>query len=200
MNPARRLATAADHMKCPHRYLASAIIAASAFLTLLPLSSSAGIIINVSEIGSDVVAVATGSANTLDLTLLGNFPINAGVVPANAALRVGTPGVIPVNFFAGASGPATLGIGTGGLASFGSGDSIGVFGDSYILLPTTPSPSYAGSSTWAGTTLAQLGLNVGTYTWNWGTGANADSITINVGPGPSPVPEIDPSCLATCSP
>ena len=185
MNPLRRFATAADQMKCPHRYLASAIVAASACLTLLPLSSSAAIIINVSEVGSDVVAVATGSANTSALSFQFNIPANAFIDPSNGNLLVGPASSTNFGWYNGASGPVALGNGSSTAASFGSGDGIGVLGSATIFLPTTPKASYAGSSTWAGTTLAQLGLNEGTYTWNWGAGANADSLTINVVPEPS---------------
>jgi len=187
MTPFCRLATPADQMKLPHRYLASAIIAASACLTLLPLSSNAAITINISEVGPDVVAIATGSVNTSALSFQVSVPANASMVPSSAVFLVGPASTTSVSWYSGASGPTTLGNGSSVInASFGSGDSIGVLGFATIILPTTLKSDYAGSSTWAGTTLAQLGLNEGTYTWNWGAGANADSLTINVTSIPEP--------------
>lgn len=162
-------------------------VAASALFALLPVSSSAAILINVAQVGSDVVATASGSVNVSALTSLSGQVGNATVFPSAGVLLVGSTSSTAITWYSGATGPTgsnALGTGAGTSATSGSGDSVGVLGGATILLPASLTPTLSGSATFASTTLSQLGLSVGNYTWTWGTGANADSLTISVVPEP----------------
>lgn len=174
-------------MKYTRRTVSAAMVAASTLLALLPSSSSAAIIIDVSQVGPDVVANASGSVNVAALSFLSPIDAYGAVFPSSGFLFVGTADMTTLDWYTGATGPTSLGPGRITAASSGTGPGIGVFGGELgILLPATLTPALSGTSTFTGTTLAQLGLTAGTYTWTWGTGPTADSLTINVTAVPEP--------------
>ncbi len=59
-----------------------------------------------------------------------------------------------------------------------------------LLLPSgyVSGTALSATDTYNNTTIAALGLAVGTYTYTWGSGANADSLVINIGPAAVPEP------------
>jgi hypothetical protein len=171
-------------------------VSASALLALLPVSSNAAIMIDVAQVGPDVIATASGSVNVSALTNPFAFQVSASVFPSQGVLVVGSISTTSVTWYQGATGPSSMGSGGSAVnASSGAGQSIGVLGGSSILLPTSLTPTLSGSATFAGTTLSQLGLSVGTYTWTWGSGLNADSLTISVVPEPHQYAAVAGLCL-----
>lgn len=174
-------------------------VVAPALLALLPLSSSAAILINVVQVGPDVIASASGSVNVSALTALPNQLGNASVFPSVGVLLVGSTSSTSITWYSGATGPTgqnLLGPGASSVnADSGSGDSIGVLGGATILLPSSLTPTLSGSATFANTTLSQLGLSVGNYVWTWGSAANADSLTISVVPEPHQYAAVAGLCL-----
>jgi hypothetical protein len=157
------------------------------FLALLPVALSlpgtgrAAVVISVYPQGADVVAVASGTANTAGLNLKSSSIGSSIGVQASGFFVIGTT---PVSAYDGFSGPATFGPGSSFFAaSSSSGQGVGVFPAwPYIHLPAgyVSGGQISGSSTFANRTLASLGLTPGTYTYTWGSGGNADSLTIKV--------------------
>src|ERR1700722_5464853 len=174
-------------------------LSASALAAMLALTgifgrADAAVVINLHEVGSDVVASASGSADLTDLTLIATTILFAPgeVTPKRGGATVGDPG--ETHFYKGVTGPTAFGTGGQTEASAGSGDFVGVFAVSafgpspIVLFPKNyiSGTSLTGSSVFESQSLKSLGLDVGQYAYTWGSGADADSLTINVGvPEPS---------------
>jgi hypothetical protein len=176
-----------------HRQPACALPLAIAFILLTtPSPVLAGYIINVAEVGGDVVASGTGTINLTALTLDIYSPELAppGVTPFQALISTGSTNLALIDFYDGITGPVTFGPGFGTASTSATGDIFLVGGE----LPNPGlgvPPGYSGgtltsTSTWVGTTINGLGMTPGTYTWTWGTGPNADSLTLNIGQVPEP--------------
>jgi hypothetical protein len=163
-------------------------------LAAIPGRVDAAIVIDISDIGSDVVASTSGSADLTDLTAIDTALLFAPgeVTPSKGSVTAGNPG--QTLFFKGADGPESFGTGGKTEASVGNGDFVGVFAvnpfavSPVILLPQKYASGSAlkGSSVFEGQSLESLGLTVGEYTFTWGVGEHADSLTIKVGDVPEP--------------
>ncbi len=169
------------------KFVAVAALTTSAFA--LSSAANAAIIINIQEVGPDVVGTATG---TLDLTGLAD----QGTIALALAVR-GTPGYFgggssgSVQAYTGITGPADWGPGSLTNASSSSGDLFAFNprfnGSPRIFVPIgyTSNSAISSSSTFAGATLASLGLTEGTYLYN----APNDTITVIIGAARGAVPE-----------
>jgi PEP-CTERM motif len=171
----------------------SAIVAVLA-LTAISGRADAAVVINLHEVGSDVVGSASGSADLMDLTLIATTILFAPgeVTPRRGGATVGDPG--ETHFYKGVDGPTSFGTGGQTEATAGSGDLVGVFAVSafatspIVLFPRDymSGTSLTGSSVFENQSLESLGLDVGQHIYTWGSGADADSLTINVSvPEPS---------------
>ena len=141
-------------------------------------------ILDIDQIGSDVVVTGSG---TLDLTdLSGPFAnsFSAFMTPQFSQIANGSPIDVPVDVYGGITGgPVSFGPGNGA-ASFpntGSGDLV------FINLGMLLVPSGYGSgaalsniSTYSNQTFATLGVTPGTYVYTWGNGDHADTLTLNI--------------------
>lgn len=156
-------------------------------------TASASIVVEVDEVGGNVVATAFG---TFDLTgldprfdgstfsgglLRGNFGPGSLLVSGSSSTNttfILTPDVIsaPSNFID-SSQPNTF-------AFLSLGDVVGAFnnlsGDAGIFLPTgyTSGTPLNGTSTWNGETFASLQLLPGSYEWEF---TNGETFTLNIG-------------------
>jgi hypothetical protein len=155
--------------------------------------AEAKVVIDIVQSGDDVVATGSGALDLTDLTLA-HTETGFGGVDANVAgIIVGSfPGA--TSLYTGLTGPVSFGTGDFFSSSSGSGDILGVVGNSgsvpVIFVPdgyVSGSP-LSGSSTYDGQTLASLGLTRGTYVYTWGSGADADSLTVNIGAAATPEP------------
>ena len=153
--------------------------------------ADATVILNVSEVGADVVATGSGSLDISALSYSFTFGPFAQMFPqVNGSLIVGPAGSSPnSDVYTGISGPTAFGVGPGGLASLGAGTQHfgigGNLGQVFVPQGYTSGSALNGSSTWSGQSFASLGITPGTYVWTWGSGGNADSITLNAVPEPS---------------
>jgi hypothetical protein len=164
-------------------------VLAVAVLSALAGRADAAVVINFHEVGSDVVASASGSADLTDLAQIATAILFAPgeVTPSKGGATVGDPG--ETHFYKGADGPTSFGTGGQTEASTGNGDFVGVFAVSafapspIVLFPKNyvSGTALTGSSVFENQSLQSLGLDVGQYTYTWGSGADADSLTINVG-------------------
>ncbi len=166
----------------------------------------------VQQVGSDVVITGSGSANTTDLTAAGTDNAYTNVL-SDIQIYAGPDafGDGDVSFWSGITGPLVFGSDNSVFEnpSSGSGDLFGIIADngsstppSLLVLPVAYSSgaSLSGTSTFTGTTLAQLGLTQGQIsTWSWGSGANADSLRLEVQGVPAPLPIAGAAVAFHCS-
>ena len=134
-------------------------------LAAIPGRVDAAIVIDISDIGSDVVASTSGSADLTDLTAIDTALLFAPgeVTPSKGSVTAGNPG--QTLFFKGADGPESFGTGGKTEASVGNGDFVGVFAvnpfavSPVILLPQKYASGSAlkGSSVFEGQSLESLG-------------------------------------------
>jgi hypothetical protein len=170
------------------------IIAVAMGFTTLGGQARAGLIVDVSQVGDNVAMYGSGSINSLVLTRIGDGGTQPVVTPSTGEIVLGSS--MPVNVYAGLSGPASFGTGGYVIASSGSGDSFGfwatniAFGVPVIFLPFgyASGTTLTASATYDSTTIAALGLTPGTYTYApSGLGATVDnSFTINIRSVPEP--------------
>lgn len=162
-----------------------------AAFSLASRSSEAALVINLQEIGSDVVATGSGTANLAELSFHFDGGGTAYMEPSSTDIQIGGPNM--VDWYSSIIEPASFGTGMPSAPDSVTGPRWGV-ANGYLLAPKdyTSGTFLSSTSTWNNTTLADLGVTSGTYTWTWGTGSNQDSLTLNAAGGTA-VPE--PSSL-----
>jgi hypothetical protein len=173
------------------------LLAVTTFVTIASavttVTAQAAYIVNVTEMGGNVVFDGSGSLDTTAWTpQIFTGGRVAFINPVNQ-LGMGLTTPTASDSYNGAAnflGPS--GVGTGPLvsASAGTGD-ITVFrldGFPGLNVPVgyTSGAALAATNTYTGHSLSSLGLNPGNYVWSWGSGASADSFTMNVGAVPIP--------------
>ena len=168
------------------------LAAAALAFTILKGPANAAVVIDIFQSGGDVVATGSGTIDLTGLTFFESALVGGmgAVIPSLGTVIVG-PDVV-ADLYEGASGPASFGP---GLLTFGSDNSALAFGvaGSLFAFPVVVVPNgyvsgapLLGSSTFAGETIASLGLTPGTYVYTWNSApADDDSLTVNV----SGVPE-----------
>ncbi|MDF7807787.1 PEP-CTERM sorting domain-containing protein [Pontiellaceae bacterium B12219] len=158
-----------------------------AITLMMAFYSHAGIIVNLVEQGSDVVATATGSLDMSAFNPTGSS--NPGTVSSYMWLDIGsamTFGGTGGNDFYTADtliGPESS-MGTGGYlgaSTADTGTTIGWYGQSL----TIGSDYVSGASidremTFSNASFNSLGLNEGSYVWTFTTDGNTETYTVNV--------------------
>jgi hypothetical protein len=178
------------------RQIMIGVVVAIGFATLGG-QARAGIVIDVSQVGANVVATGGGTIDLTDLSLAVSaldVPF-LGIDPAIGVINMGghTSSAL-VNVYTGFTGPSSFGTGSGAPITSGSGDRFGINDVHQDGLPglTLPVGYVTGTELTAADTyndqsLLTLGLTPGTYTWTWGTGSHADFFTLLIVPEPSSV-------------
>lgn len=170
-------------------------IACSILLAVGFANAHASVVVDVLQVGSNVVASGGGSINLTDLTYVGSAR-SAGLVwagrplPFTSAIDVGSTNLVDVSFYSGPTGPSSFGSGSRFLADSGNGDMFAIIANAgvYVVDTYVSGSALLASSQWDNSTLVSLGLTNGSYVWTWGSGENADSFTLNIG-NISTVPE-----------
>jgi hypothetical protein len=143
-------------------------------------------IIDITQVGANVVMTGSGVIDLDGLTLLGSGPLPGfGIIwPDAAEILVGTGSV---DLYTGASGPTSMGSGAESQATTGSGGQFGVGDSTGTFIIFTPAGYVSdtpllSTSTFDNTTLAKLGLTPGTYRYTWAPSVTAadGSLTVNV--------------------
>jgi hypothetical protein len=165
-------------------------VLASLLLCAMPHQTRGAFIISFVQDGSDVDATGNGSFNLAALTGPGGGDTSALVDGGFPIALLGTTVGKQVDTYTGFTGPSSFGSDADTDATSGSGSIAGLFGAS-LDVPTgyVSGSLITDSDTFDSTTLADMGLTLGTYTYTWGTGPTADSLVINIGPTASSVPE-----------
>lgn len=152
-----------------------------------------------SENAGDVVLTASGSLDTTGLVVGSPFSCSSlgGVISAGrGSFCVGAGlGVDYVGSAGAMTGPTSIGSGGDFFATSTSGDTVFLIRSSggRVALPlsyVSGSP-VSGTATFAGATLASLGVTPGTYTWTLPTGGgSAESIVLLAGAPATSVPTL----------
>ncbi len=175
------------HLKVVITALATAV-----FGVALGQNAQAAYVIDISQVGGNVVATGSGTFNFLDLSFTGfDLPLNVGLDPSTGYVGLGNedaagnPNTAADNYIT-VFGPSSFGSGGYAAASSTSGTVAGIDGSisEVIVPPGYPANGSTISSvtTWDNATIASLGLNPGTYVWTWGDN-NPDSLTLNISSG-----------------
>jgi hypothetical protein len=172
-------------------------IVALAGMVLTAPQAHAGFIVDIQQVGSDVVATGSGSINTTALTFRSSASgFTSYVEPSDGLILLGS-GNGSLSFFSGIVGPSNFG--GGGLAypSGSVGDPVYLIGYTFFPIGQIPEVSVpngytsgaalSDSATFSNTTIAGLGITPGTYIWTWGTGQNADFFEITTTPEPTSI-------------
>ena len=158
------------------------LLAALSFLAAP--AARAAFIVNVNQVGPDVVMTGSGTLNVAALNHLDIGGVVADVHASTGELIMGPTSTTGVSVLDSISGPSNFGSGGFFAASSGSGNAEGVSGN--VLLVSQTSGALSNTDTYSGKSLASMGLTVGTYVWTWGSGPDADSFTIKVNTVPEP--------------
>ncbi|WP_309397391.1 PEP-CTERM sorting domain-containing protein [Cerasicoccus maritimus] len=154
--------------------------------TLSSASVPAALVINVQEVGADVVVTASGSLDMTGALIQSSFNNTDPrqlIRPSSDRLRQYALGNIDTYLLSG--GIHDLGVGSNTTTNSISGDTFGVSGNSIFYVPGGfVGGPLSGSATYSGVTIAAIGLIPGSYTWT----IPSDSITLNIG-AVTPVPE-----------
>jgi hypothetical protein len=161
-------------------------------LVLTAATSRGEFIVNITQVGSDVVATGSGTIDTTSLTATGPLGASAAQVVADAGIiLMGPAPVAAPDGYSGFTGPAAFGTSAAILADSATGDRVSMRADTdliYVPAGYVSGQSLSDSDTWDNTTIADLGLTPGTYTWTWGSGATADSFVLNISATAAPEP------------
>lgn len=165
--------------------LRTSVAAFSLGMIALPGAAQAAIVIDIEQNGSDVIGTVSGSLDLTGLTFfrsVANF--NGGAlnsVEARRGLFLGAEiRKAPSDIYQGIVGPSNWGMGRRLDGQSFSGDTFGIVVDqSSVYLPVgyISNSAIASTATFAGATIASLGLDVGVYSY---TTPN-DTITVNIG-------------------
>ncbi len=158
-------------------------------LLAFPLVSRAAFTVYVYQSGADVVASYSGALNLAGLVNAGNGGCGGGIgaVQGNSGIVCVGTGNALTRYTGLTSGAFTLGGGAAFLASSSSGSPIIINSNIDVRLPNgyVSGNTITGTSTFAGNTLAGLGLTVGNRVVTWAS----DSITVSIGTAP-PTPSV----------
>ena len=151
--------------------------------------------ITFSQVGNDVQATISGTMDVTSANYLGTNNSSGRVRGAPTNVHIGPvidPTTVIVDTYS-ASGPTNIGTSASNIdATLGSGTASKMFGvnmasPSRVIVPAGFTVGdVEASSTWAGQSIASLGLTPGTYTFTW----PGDSLKVVI---PAPTPAAIPS-------
>lgn len=154
-------------------------------------SARGGYVLNIQEVGADVVATGSGTFDTTDLIRsdAGGYTSLEG---AQGLILIGGPVAGQHNDadgYVALSGPLSFG-NSAGIATETAGDFVGLYGGVTLFTPRGyVSGSHLSSyAKWEGQTFASLRLVPSSFVWTWGSGDHADSFTLNIGVASVPEP------------
>lgn len=161
-------------------------VAGSISIFHLSVSANGAAVINITQVGPNVLAAGSGSLTTTELFMRPEQGLATGTNPANGFLGIGAGFG---SYYETISGPDNFGSGLYSAADSATGDKFGMGSSgTWLLVPDgyVSGAPLSGTATWTATTIASMQLTPGTYLWTWGAGATADSLTLNIGVVPEP--------------
>lgn len=160
---------------------ASRLIAVGLGITMVAAPATAGVTVNITQVGSDVVANVSGSLDLTGATPACSCGSQPYIWAAEGFLHTGNSSFTGDDYY-GVTGTATFGSGGQFDASSTTGDDFGLAagagGDANFEVPAgyVSGSALSSSATWTNQTFAALGLTPGTYTYTLPN----DSITVNI--------------------
>ncbi|MGH8145878.1 MAG: PEP-CTERM sorting domain-containing protein [Rhodanobacteraceae bacterium] len=179
-----------------NRFLPFGLMALAAAVLLAPAAAFATpYVVTLTQQGSDVVATGSGAFDLAGLTHFGSSTSVTSIVPDLGYMSTGSLSAVNIDSYTGFTGPTNFGSGIGTPATTGSGDYVGIIGNSsyysvpLLFVPTgyVSGDAWLGTATYDGASFASLGVIPGIYVWTWGTGAD-QSFTLDI-VSPTAVPE-----------
>jgi hypothetical protein len=160
-----------------------ASIGAAILINLSAPSAQAGYVVDLMQVGSDVVASGSGAIDLTGASFDGSI-INdlANIDPSFGGIHTGPAFPVKADVYTGITGPTSFGSGGESFPSSGSGDFVGVEQGFFLIVPTgyvSDSP-LSDTSTYLSQTFSSLGATPGTYKWKGGSGAN-QNFTLVIG-------------------
>ena len=143
-------------------------------------AADAALVININEVGADVISTGFGTIDTTVLREDGAEQFTTEIRPDTGVVFVGpqTPTRLFTNAF---STTSAFGPGPGAVADSGTGDTFGIYGVAgFLLLPVdyASGTALSGTAIFSDRSFDSLGLTQGVYTYAL---RNGDTLTVNVG-------------------
>ena len=160
-----------------------ASLGAAMLIGLSAPSAQAGYVVDLTQVGSNVVATGSGPIDLTGLSFFESRQEAAGLLPSTNFVNTGPGSVVVIHAYTGITGPSNFGSGGFTAASSGSGDLVGIDNDGKVLfvpLDYVSDSPLSDTSTYDGQTFSSLGVTPGTYKWTWGSGAN-QNFTLVIG-------------------
>jgi hypothetical protein len=158
-----------------------ASLGAAMLVGLSALSAQAGYVVDLTQVGSDVVASGSGAVDLTGLTFFALLGGPASQIDPGAGIILTGPAPFLGGQYTGITGPASFGGGSTAFAGSGSGDEVGIFFGNLVVPANYVSDTpVSDTATYDSQTLSNLGATPGTYKWTWGSGAN-QNFTLVIG-------------------
>jgi PEP-CTERM motif len=163
----------------------SASLGAAMLIGLSAQSAQAGYVVDLTQVGGNVVATGSGAIDLTGLHSDGSGTTTAGLIARDGQIGTGPafPAFPAVDFYLGIGTAPSFGSGDFTLASSGSGDLVEISNlDGGLAVPTgyVSDTPLSDTSTYDGATFASLGVTPGRYKWTWGSGAD-QNLTLVIG-------------------
>ena len=147
---------------------------------LSALSAQAGYVVDLTQVGSDVVASGSGAIDLGGLTFLRSLGGPASQIDPGAVIILTGPAPFVGGQYTGITGPTSFGGGSTAFAGSGSGDEVGIFFRVLVVPVGYSGAALSDTATYDSQTFSSLGATPGTYKWTWGTGPN-QNFTLVIG-------------------
>ena len=168
-------------MERANRMVGASTIGAAMLIGLFAQSAQAGYIVDLSQVGSNVIASGNGAIDLTGLSFFHSFAKLALIHPSDALIYMGEPDISGVDQYfqsTGFTGPTSFGSGGESMPSSGRGGIVGIQNGLHIrealFVPMgyVSGDSLGDVSTYKNQTFSSLGVTSGRYEWTWGTGPN----------------------------
>jgi PEP-CTERM motif len=158
-----------------------ASIGAAMLIGLSALPAQAGYVVDLTQVGSDVVASGSGAIDLGGLTFFSSLGGPSSLINPGEGIILTGPAPILGDQYTGITGSTSFGGGSIAFASSGSGDEVGIFFRKLVVPHGYVSDSpLSDTATYDNQTFSSLGATPGAYKWTWGTGAN-QNVTLVIG-------------------
>ena len=160
----------------------------------------AAIVVTIAPSGNDVVATSAGTINSGVCTSTQDAAIGqGGIAPMIRTLIFGAPQSLATRCITTITSPAVFGSGGTTFSSSSSGAPL-LLGTNLFFGPRNfnSSTSFSSTMTFAGNTLAGMGLTLGSYIFTLTNGPTSDTVTININSS-APNPPVPPQPIPTLS-
>jgi hypothetical protein len=169
-------------MEQANRMVGALAIGAAMLIGLFAQSAQAGYIVDLSQVGSNVIASGNGAIDLTGLSFVHSFAKLAAIHPSIALIYMGEafPDITGVDEYChsiGFTGPTSFGSGGESMPSSGRGGIVGIqngINQDALFVPMgyVSGDPLGDVSTYKNQTFSSLCVTSGRYEWTWGTGPN----------------------------